>query len=229
MRIIHQIFDDHHLLLANFWKGVKVSIKNNKYTFIPESLYHPKISRLCLELNTSYDEDTEEIFHHYSRNHKLWTVFSADKAFIDLISEVYPRVSYKIVHQSSVLVEGFQAINGSTENTGMFIFIDRFVLHIAIQRQNELFFFNSFQIRQFDDYQRYISMAASQYHLHPVNSPVKVWGFMSDQTNNYRELQKKIPGLEPGLRPVKIKLSHAFDEIPENFYFDLFSMPYLTD
>ena len=54
-----QIFDDHHLLLANFWNEVKISFKNRKFSLVPESLFDAQNPSVFLHLNSTYNEESE--------------------------------------------------------------------------------------------------------------------------------------------------------------------------
>ena len=37
-----EVYDDHHLLKAGFWGKITISIVNNNFTFIPNSLFEEK-------------------------------------------------------------------------------------------------------------------------------------------------------------------------------------------
>ncbi|MEQ9168968.1 MAG: DUF3822 family protein, partial [Fulvivirga sp.] len=48
---LESLFADHHLLMAGFWKTVKVSIKNNKFSLVPSSLFVKEAMVDYLRLN----------------------------------------------------------------------------------------------------------------------------------------------------------------------------------
>src|SRR5210317_56079 len=37
--VVKYIIDDHHLLLANFWRAINFIIKNRTFSFVPEKIF----------------------------------------------------------------------------------------------------------------------------------------------------------------------------------------------
>ena len=53
------IFEDHHVLSAGFWRSVKISIKNSKYSFVPASLFDKSELDNYLQINCKVNEKIE--------------------------------------------------------------------------------------------------------------------------------------------------------------------------
>jgi len=216
------IFDDHHLLLANFWKSITLIIKNKVYSFIPRFHFADDQLFNYLNINTSYNLDEEEVMLTYHNQLDLVNVFSVSKSVVNLASDVYPGKKVKFIHQSSSLINGAIKLN-SFEHQDILLYIDRFGLHIVVVDNKKLIFYNQYTIKKFGDYIKYIKIVTNELQIDLIQDQLILYGYLGANTPHFNELKKSMPNLVLGSRPENLNFGYVFDEILDHQYFDLFS------
>lgn len=221
--ILSGLFSDHHLLMAGFWKKVRVSIKNSKFCLVPSSLFVSDTARDYLKLNSKVDETTEEVLYYKHIKSDAVCVFAMKKALVDWVKSLYPNAEVEFVHQASALIEG--AINNSTIHIrdSLYLYIDRFKLHLITLRDDKLEYYNQFSIKQFSDYIRYIMLVMKGLNRSQKTTDLVLWGYIGKQSPHYNEFYKYIKNISFGDRPNYLKYGYMFDEVQDHHFFDLYS------
>src|SRR5690606_23095909 len=80
---LEQLFDDHAILKAAFWKNVKISIKNNKFIQVPEALFVEGSEEEYLRFNAHIDSDKESIHSVKNQRTGAVSVFSISRELED--------------------------------------------------------------------------------------------------------------------------------------------------
>lgn len=220
--VIKFIFDDHHLLLANFWKKINLIIKNKSFSFIPKHLFEEDKISSYLGINASFDPMQDELMLTYHKTLDFVNVFPVQKSIVQLISKVYPDRRVNYMHQSSSLINGLISMNVKGEKN-IIIYLDRFGLHILIAQDKKLVFYNQYVIKKFDDYIKYIKMVAQELHFDLETDKISLYGYLGKNTPHFNELKKTMPKIIHGNRPKNLNFGYVFDEVMEHQYFDLFS------
>jgi hypothetical protein len=220
--VIKFIFDDHHLLLANFWKNINLIIKNRSFSFIPKKLFTEEKISTYLKVNSIFDPDIDELMLTYHKQLDFVNVFSVPKPIVHLVSKVYPGKKINYIHQSSSLINGVISINNIGEKD-VVIYIDRFGLHILVARDKQLVFYNQYIIKKFNDYMKFIKLAASELNFNLESDKISLYGYLGRNTPHFNELKKSMEHLTLGQRPDNLNFGYVFDEVLEHQYFDLFS------
>ena len=220
--LLRYIFDDHHLLLANFWKSIQFVIKNRNFTFVPSPLFEEENIAAYLKLNTLFDPATDEVMLTYHKQLDMINVFSVPRYIVEMIEEIYPGNKPSYIHQSSPLISGLLSLN-QPEMRDIVLFIDRFGLHIMVAYDKKLVFYNQYTIRKFSDYLKYIRLVANELDIDLDRSVIQLYGFLGNNTPHLQELRKTIPYLTLGERPKNFNFGYVFDEILDHQYFDVLS------
>ena len=106
----------------------------------------------------------------------------------------------------------------------LYVYIDRFKLHILSCKDGKLLYYNQFAIKQFSDYIKYIMMVMKTLNLTQESSQVVLWGYIGKNSPHYVEFYKYINNVTFGGRPKNISFGYMFDEVQEHHFFDLFSI-----
>lgn len=220
--VVKFIFDDHHLLLANFWRSINLIFKSRNYSFIPHQLFDEKKASTYLSINTSFDADTEEIMLTYHRYLDLVNVFSVPIWIVELLSGIYHGKRINYIHQSSSLINGLHSQNIAGRKD-IALYLDRFGLHILVIDDKKLVFYNQYNIKKFIDYANFIKMVSKEIDFDLENDQIKIYGYLGQSTPHFQELRKSIQQLSFGERPKNVKFGYVFDELMEHQYFDLFA------
>jgi len=224
LSLFQSLFESHPVLQAGFWSSVIVSIKNNKFVQVPDSLFVEEAASEYLKFNALLDQEKEDVT--FCRNHKIdaVTIFAIQKDLLVWLKRIYANTSIQLIHQSSALIEGVLQFAGITDKSRLYIYVDRFKLHILSVQNNKLIYYNQFAIKQFSDYVKYIMLVMKGLGLDQQTCEVVLWGYISKNSPHYLEFAKYIRNISFGTRPSVLKFGYVFDEVQEHHFFDLFSI-----
>ena len=218
------LFNNHHLLKAGFWKAIKVSFKNNKFSLVPAPLFSKDSLYDYLRVNARINPQTDELQYYKHIQCDAVNVFSVNKSLYNWLETMYKQTSIGYLHQASGLIEGVMSQLKHYEDNNIFLYIDRFKLHIITTRNKKLEYYNQFAIKQFSDYIKYIMTVMKELGHHQKTTPVILWGYIGKQSPHFQEFSKYIKNLSFGERPDFLKFRYFFDEVQDHHYFDLYSL-----
>lgn len=224
LNLFQTLFESHPVLQAGFWHSVKVSVKNNKFVQVPKALFVEEAAGEYLKFNANIDEEKEDIAFCQNKITDAITIFAVQKELLTWIRRIYSNTSIHIVHQSSTLIEGVLQFAGHTNKSRLYIYVDRFKLHILSVENSKLIYYNQFAIKQFADYVKYIMLVMKGLGMDQQTCEVVLWGYISNNSPHYLEFVKYIRNITFGKRPEGLKFGYIFDEVQEHHFFDLFSM-----
>ncbi len=221
LECIKSLFDSHELLQAGFWKQAVIGIKNSKFVQVPASLFSETAVADYLKFNAKVEEN-EIVLHCSSSPTDAVTVFAIHTGLHELLLGYYQNVPVKFVHQSHAIISG--CVSYAQNDSPLYIYVDRFKLHIIYMRNNRLAYYNQFVIKEFADYVKYIMLVMKSMNMDQASSEVVLWGYIVKNSPHYEEFAKYIQNVMFGGRLPHLKFSYLFDEVEEHHYFDLFSL-----
>lgn len=224
MLMLDQLFDSHAVLKAGFWKRVKVSIKNQKFVQVPQALFSESSLEEYLKFNAPIDPANEEFLASPNPRCEAVTVFAINKELRNWLTSIYPNSPPTFTHQSAALIEGTMQFSEGKNDNPLYVYIDRFKLHILSCKDGKLLYYNQFAIKQFSDYVKYIMMVMKTLNLNQESSQVVLWGYIGKNSPHYVEFYKYINNVTFGNRPKNISFGYMFDEVQEHHFFDLYSI-----
>lgn len=224
IRILTNIFDEHHILLAGFWESVRVSIKNKKFTLVSSPLFDKESLHDYLSLNCTVNRNSDDLYYYQHAKIDAVNVFSVNKKLIDWLKRIYPNIDIKIIHQGSALIEGVLGNKSLSDDQALFLYIDRATIHIIVAQNLQLKYYNQFTVKNPDEAIKYILMVFKALGLDQKTTKVLVWGTINSKSSFFQLLCKYIKNISFGSKPPSLKFSYAFDEVQDHQYFDLYSM-----
>ena len=223
LETLKELFDDHALLTAAFWKTVRISIKNNKFVQVPEVLFVKESQAEYLRFNAQVNNGKESVQSVLNKQSSAATVFTFPVDLKEFFTSLYPG-AVTFLHQSAVLIEGVTHVSEKRKDNPLYIFVDRFKLHIIYAKQGKLIYYNQFVIKQFAEYVKYIMLVMKTLNLSQESSQVVLWGYIGKNSPHYNEFYKYIHNVVFGFRPKYLKFGYMFDEVQDHHFFDLYSM-----
>jgi hypothetical protein len=227
IQLLDQLFDAHAFLKAAFWKGIKISVKNNKFVQVPEVLYVEEAQAEYLNFNAAIDVEEEDVLSVVNAGTKALTVFAMQRELRQWLLQLYPNNTPVFMHQSAALIEGVTKFARYQKESPLYIYVDRFKLHILFCKQGNLLYYNQFTIKQFSDYIRYIMLVMKSLNLNQRTSQIILWGYIGKNSPHYNEFYKYINNVIFGDRPKDLHFGYMFDEVQDHHFFDLYSMKHL--
>jgi hypothetical protein len=227
LELLKKLFEAHHLLTAGFWKKVKLCVKNNKFVQVPDSLFVEEAALEYLKMNAKVDVQNESVLFCKNEKNSAVTVFAIHKDLCIWIQDLYKNAKVEFFHQSSSLIEG--VLNSPQTDSPLFIYIDRFKLHILSVKEGKLIYYNQFVIQHFSDYVKYIMLVLNAMKMDQQTSRIILWGYIGKNSPHFIEFSKYIKNVSFGNRPKHLKFGYMFDEIQDHHFFDLYSMHLLAN
>jgi hypothetical protein len=227
-QVTKDLYEGHALLAAGFWKSVTFSMKNNKYAQVPASLYVEDSALDYLRFNAQVDTQKELVLHCRNTSLDAVTVFAVHRDLHDWLATIYRNTKLTFIHQSAALIEGVMAEAAHHKGSPLFLYVDRFKLHILSANGGKLVYYNQFPIKHFADYVKYIMLVINALGLSQEKSQVVMWGYIGRNSPHYNEFIKYVRNVHFGGRPKHLSFGYLFDEIQEHHFFDLFSISLLA-
>jgi len=220
--LLKDLFESHELLSAGFWKDVRFSMKNNKFVQVPQALFQEGEEEEYLQFNAKVLPEKEEFLSCRSGKSDVVTAFAIHRELYHWLKKIYANTTVHFLHQSAALIEGvLQA--GPYPGSPLFIYVDRFKLHIISIKDQKLVYYNQFAIQQFSDYVKYIMLVLKTLHMDQQTSQIVLWGYIGKNSPHYQEFSKYIRNVTFGQRPKHLKFGYLFDEIQDHHFFDLYA------
>ncbi len=218
------LFDGHHILTAGFWNHVKLAFKHQKFTLVPSALFIKEELAAYLALNCEPDLDAEYLHYYKHSQSDAVNVFTANQAIINWLTSIYSASKLQLLHQGSSFIEGVLQNDDHQPFRTMFLLVEANTLHVLVSQDKKLEFYNRFSIKKHDDYLKYISMVMKNLKLKADQTKVLIWGKLQNDATLFKELHQHIQHLSFGNKPAYLQFNYMFDDVPEQYYFDLFSM-----
>lgn len=228
LKIVRDLYDSHALLTAGFWKSVIFSIKSNKFVQVPASLFVETSAAEYLRFNAHIDADVEDVL--WCRNEQLdsITVYAVSKDLVKWLNSIYVNAPLKFIHQSAALIEGVLRAASARTSSPLYLYVDRFKLHILAAKNGQLIYYNQFPIKHFADYVKYIMLVLNALGMDQQTSQIVMWGYIGRNSPHYHEFIKYIRNVSFGERPDHLTFGYLFDEVQEHHFFDLYSTHLLS-
>jgi hypothetical protein len=224
LHLLDQLFDSHALLKAGFWGRIKIAFKNHKFVQVPQVLFAPEALPEYLKFNAQIDATKEDFLFCENRNASAVTIFAMNKDLKEWIDGVYPNNRPLYLHQSSALIEAVMEEARNRKDNPLYIYVDRFKLHILACKDEKLLYYNQFSIKEFSDYVKYIMLVMKSLNMDQQTSEVVLWGYIGKNSPHYNEFYKYINNVTFGGRPSGLKFGFPFDEVQDHHFFDLFGI-----
>jgi hypothetical protein len=223
-----EIFDAHAVLKAGFWKNVTVSFKTQKFVQVPFALFSEESMHEYLSFNAQLDAEKETVLKVEHVSSEVVTVFAVQTQLLNWLLGLYPASVLSAVHQSCAIIEGVLKEATKIRNSPLYVYIDRFKLHIVACNDGKLVYYNQFAVKHFEDYIRYIMLVMKSLQMNQQSSEVMLWGYIGKNSPHYHEFYKFINNVTFGDRPSFLRFGYMFDEVQEHHFLDTYSIQLLN-
>ncbi|EMR02692.1 DUF3822 family protein [Cesiribacter andamanensis] len=222
-RLIENLFEDHHLLMAGFWHSVRFSVKNLRFSLIPAALFDKEQSAAYLRL-TSPLPATDSILYYRHLKNSIITVFGAEQRFMEWLSRRYPNLKIQVIHHISAFTEGVLHSSDHSSGQDVFLLLENGLLSVLITQGNKLQYANLFRCQEPADFLRYLMMVLKQFGLDQTSTKIQLWGNVPPDSPWFRAVKPYLGNLSFGSRPPFLSFHYMFDEAADQRFFDLFSL-----
>ena len=225
IEVLQQIYDDHHLLQAGYWKSVKLALKTPNFSLVPNALFDQDFAKDYLNLNcTTSALSGDEVLYYKQQSTDVVNIFSADKKIISFFEAAYLGKKLKIVHHTSSLIEGIMVQNPHKEQRAMYLYVEKDQLTVVIKKNRTLEFCNSFFFTTPEDFVYYVMFVAEQLKFNPERDEVTLWGDLLPDSAFIKKLNMYMCHIKFGNKPASLYFGYNFDELLDHNFFDLYNL-----
>jgi hypothetical protein len=222
---LQELYEDHKLLNAGYWKNISLSVRGKGFVLIPQDLFDETVAAQYLDFQTSVVPAGAEV--HYTAHPAIGSVcvFWADTHIYNWAKETYKNHQVKLVHQVGAFLEGILSQENGSESV-ISLCVENKYLSIVVTRDKKLQYANSFHYNSPQDFVYFVMFVIDELQLSAEQCFVKLYGEISPDSSIYSLLFKYVRNVQFGQKPQGIQFDYLFDEILEHRYFDLYSMSF---
>jgi hypothetical protein len=221
---LNLLAEENELLSKNNWNEIRVTIKNQNFTFIPETLFDPSAAQHYLNLHSDTDEYHDEIQTYRHPKIEAVSIFTIDSYLVKWFEETFDRKKLRFLHQTSALIEGVLNQHERSLQKKTYLYVEQNFISILLLQEGRLEFCNQFYYAAPEDFMYYTLLVMQEQKLNADQDPVIVWGDITHDSALFTMLRKYVRNVSLGPKPQNISFSYKFDDVFSHRYFDLYSL-----
>ncbi|MBK0404711.1 DUF3822 family protein [Adhaeribacter sp. BT258] len=221
---LNLLADENESLTKTHWNEIRVAIKNQNFTYIPETLFDPSAAQHYLNLHAEPDEFHEEILTYRHPKIEAVSIFTIDSYLIKWFEETFTRKKLRFMHQTSPLIEGILNEHQRSLQKKTYLYIEQNNLSILLAQDGRLEFCNQFYYASAEDFIYFTLLVMQEQKLNPDQDPVTVWGDLTHDSALFTILRKYIRNVTLGKKPQNMTFSYKFDDVFDHRFFDLYNL-----
>jgi hypothetical protein len=217
---ISTVINEGPIISVNNYSDVFVSIVNNNSTIVPEAiLEHGKEEKFLAFNHTSQGD---EIYSDKMNAIDAVNIYSVSSRTEEIIRGKFPGASYR--HFSTQLIENLIIKNKHQEDKQVTLHVQASHFEVIVTQGKSLLFYNSFNYKAPEDILYFLLNVFEQLQLNPEITHLHLIGEIEKRSGIYNLLNKYIRYINFGSRPERVNFSYGFHDIPEHYYYSLFSL-----
>lgn len=223
---IQTIYEDHVLLMAGFWKSVKIAIKNLKFSLVPSALFDVANAAKYMAMVESWDEENDVLCHFKHQSNEMVNVFVAEKKIIQWFKKTYPGKNIEIIHHTSLFIEALlqNTMLQTTSKQAVYASIESQMMTVVLKNGTKVEFCNNFKFFSDNDLLYYLLFIYDELELDTNQIPLFLTGSLQTNTDTFQKLYKYIRHVNFSPRTQSLRFSYKFDEIQDHSYYNLLAM-----
>lgn len=221
---LQEILKPHPFLGHGGWKAIRVAVKNQSFTLVPETLFEPKAAADYLRLNCTLDTYHEEVLSYHHSAIEAVNIFAVDKYLINTLSETYSEKPIQYVHQTSALITALLHYGERNSQMKVYGYVEKNSLTLLIIRDGALIFCNMFHYNTPEDLLYFLVFVMQEQKLNPDKDPVTIWGDITHDSALFTLMRKYIRQVHFGARASGVAYSYKLEEQFEHRFLDVYSL-----
>jgi hypothetical protein len=221
---VQEILKTHPFLGLGGWKVIRVAIKNQSFTLVPQTLFEPRAAADYLRLNCPLDTYHEEVLTYHHPSIEAVSIFANDKYLINVLKETYPEKQIGYVHQTSALISALLHYGERNGQMKVYANVEKNNLTVLIIRDGSLIFCNTFHFNTPEDFMYFLVFVMQEQKLNPDKDPVLIWGDITHDSALFTLMRKYIRHVQFGGRVTGVAYSYKLEEQFEHRFLDVYSL-----
>jgi hypothetical protein len=221
---VQEILQNHVYFGLAGWKLIRVALKNQSFTLVPETLFEPQAEADYLQLNCKLDFYHEQVLTYHHTAIEAVNIFATDKYLLQTLRDTYPDKPIRYVHQTSALIAALLHYGERNGQMKVYGYVEKNSLTILLIRDGALVFCNMFHFTTPEDFMYFLVFVLQEQKLNPDKDPVIIWGDITHDSALFTLMRKYIRHVQFGGRPPGVAFSYKLEEQFEHRFLDVYSL-----
>jgi hypothetical protein len=221
---VQQILQTHAYFGLATWKTIRVGIKNQSFTLVPETLFEPQAEANYLRLHCNLDTYHEQVLTYHHAAIEAVNIFATDKYLINAFSAIYPDKPIRYVHQTSALIAALLHYGERNGQMKVYGYVEKNTLTLLLIRDGALLFCNMFHFNTPEDFMYFLVFVLQEQKLNPDKDAVTIWGDITHDSSLFTLMRKYIRQVHFGARPNGVAFSYKLEEQFDHRFLDVYSL-----
>ena len=126
------------------WHKVRASVKNQKFTFLPGTLFSAESHNEYLQLHAEIDDFHDQVWTYHHESLDMVNIFASDRYLPDMLHQLFTPEKLQLRHQTSGLIEAMLHQSERVQQKKMYLFVELSYFTIIIIKENTREFCNVF-------------------------------------------------------------------------------------
>ncbi len=221
---LQEIIAEHAFLKLTSWNKIRVSIKNQNFTLIPETLFEASAAADYLQINCELDTYHEQVYSYNHPNLEAVNIFAADKYLVQALADSYRDKNILYIHQTSALLNSL-LLNGERKTgRNILAYTEKNNLTILIVNKGQLEFCNLFYYTTAEDFMYFLVFVMQEQKLNTDTDTVTIWGDLTHDSNLFMLMRRYIRNVHFGAKPTGVAYSYKLEDQFEHRFLDVYSI-----
>ena len=206
---------NNYLLPQKKFEKVNISFLNNDFTIIPEAFDVGLDVKQLLKFSTGVEHIKRSLQHNLKNVHFSYAV---ELELINYFEKTFPNASIR--HAGAVNTALFFSQH-SLVNQNLYLNIGDRQIELAAKNQNELLFYNVFNVENNEDILYYLLFTMEQLELNPLHVKLSLTAQKQTSDDLVKSIKKYIKQVDFCINEPSINLQGELSSLPKHFYFTL--------
>ncbi len=218
------IAEQNPILQEQRWLDIRISVSNQFFTLVPETLFDPAHQQDYLRLHSNIDTQQQMVLFNRTCGLEAVNIFAVENAVYRMAQQIFPERNIQFVHQTSSLIKSVLHQADRKAGRSMHLFVERNYLTILVVDEDGLQFCNVFHYLSPEDFIYFVIFVMQEQKMNPEQETITAWGDITPDSSLFNMLKKYIRQVRFGKRPTDVGYSYKFDDLFEHRYFELYSL-----
>ena len=223
---LREVIMEHAFLSTVKWHRVRVGIKNQKFTFLPGTLFDAGGAVDYLKLHTEIDEFHDRVYAYQHPGLDMVSIYATDQYLPTFLQTTFQPEIIQIRHQTSAFIETLLHQIERAPQKKMYAYVEQNYLTLLVIRNGKLEFCNVFYYASPEDFIYFLIFVMQEQELNPDQDLVTVWGDLLHDSDLFDILRRYVRNLQLGKKPTGLSYSYKFEELFDHRYLEIFSLHY---
>ncbi len=129
---LREISTEHAFLSTVKWHRVRVGVKNQKFTFLPGTLFEADAAADYLKLHTEIDEFHDRVYSYQHPGLDMVSIFATDHYLPAFLQSSFQPEVIQIRHQTSALIETLLHQTERTAQKKIYAYVEQSYLTLLV-------------------------------------------------------------------------------------------------